>query len=93
MTPEIALCFVSRENWPEYCRISADIPDDSDYDTFLKGAQEFCDGVAADGGRAIKIHVDPGELLAWTQTEGVDVNSNSRARYAALQLSKKQRGG
>lgn len=93
MPQEIGLCFVSRDNWLEYCRISDDIPNDSNYDTFLQSADKFCDNIASDGGVAVKIDVDPIALIAWARREGVHVNSNSRSRYAAMQLIKKNNEG
>jgi hypothetical protein len=85
MTPT-GICFVSRSNWPEYCRISTDIPVGSDYDTFLHAVEKFCDDMAAKGGRAIKIEVKPADLLAWCQARRLQVNPSSRSHYAATRL-------
>ena len=51
--PRLLHCFVSRDDYAEFRRISADghamAPD---YDTFAKAVQEFCDGVKDEGGIA-----------------------------------------
>lgn len=46
----VGICFVSRENWLEYCRISTDIPVGSDYETYLNAVEKFCAQFAAKGG-------------------------------------------
>jgi len=76
-------CFISREDWPEYCRSCSDTPVGSDYDAYLKDVQELCHGMAAEGCRVVKIDVKPADLLAWCQARGLEVNSKSRAEYAA----------
>ena len=55
----------------------------SDYDAYLKDVQELCHGMAREGCRVVKIDVKPADLLAWCQARGVEVNSKSRAEYAA----------
>jgi len=76
-------CFISREDWPEYCRICADTPVGSDYETYLKDMEELCHGMAREGCRVVKIDVKPADLLAWCQARGREVNSKSRPEYAA----------
>jgi hypothetical protein len=76
-------CFISREDWPEYCRICADTPVGSDYDAWLKDLQELCYGLAREGRLVVKIDVKPADLLAWCKARGLEVNSKSRAEYAA----------
>jgi hypothetical protein len=77
-------CFVSRDDWPEWCRISADIPAHADYDTWLKNVREHQQGAAAKGLRAVQVDVKPADLLAWCRGHGLNVNARSRARYAAV---------
>jgi hypothetical protein len=81
----VAILFCSEADWPEYCRISTD-PIFPDYGTYLKAVEEFCQRVAAQGGRAVKIDVDPAALLAWCRARGVEVNARSRADYAFARL-------
>jgi hypothetical protein len=76
-------CFISREDWPEYCRICADTPVGSDYDAYLKDLQELCHGLAREGRLVVKIDVKPADLLAWCKARRLEVNSKSRAEYAA----------
>ena len=83
----VGICLVSRQDWPEYCRISTDIPVGSDYDTYLKGVEELCDSMAAKGRRPVKLDVKPAELLAWCQERGLEVNSSSRSHYAAARIA------
>ena len=85
MTP-IALCFVSGEDWPEYCRISTDLPVGSDYDTWLNNLRKFRNNIVAQGGTPIQIDTKPADLLAWCQTRHVPVNPKSRALYAATRF-------
>ena len=85
--PTVGLCFISREDWPEYCRVCADTPIGSDYDAWLKNVQQLCNGMAANGSRAVKIDVKPADLLAWCKARGLEVNSSSRANYAAARLA------
>jgi hypothetical protein len=83
----VGICFVSRENWPEYCRISTDIPVGPDYDTYLNAVEKFCAEFAAKGGRAIRIETEPSELSAWCKTRNLEVNPSSRSRYAAMRMA------
>ena len=85
ITP-VGHCFVSREEWPEYCRISTDIPVGSDYDTFANAVQKFGDEVVARGGRFIKIGVKPADILSWCQARGRQIDASARADYAAARL-------
>ena len=59
------------------------LPVGSDYDAYLKDLEELCHGMAREGCRVVKIDVKPADLLAWCQARGVEVNSKSRAEYAA----------
>ena len=85
--PTVGLCFISREDWPEYCRVCADTPVGSDYDAYLKDVQELCHGLAREGRLVVKIDVKPADLMAWCQARGLEVNSSSRANYAAARLA------
>jgi len=83
----VGICFVSRENWLEYCRISTDIPVGSDYETYLNAVEKFCAQFAAKGGRALKIDTQPSELLAWCNERNMEVNPSSRSHYAAMRMA------
>jgi hypothetical protein len=87
----VGICFVSRENWPEYCRISTDIPAGSDYDSYLNAVEKFCADFAAKGGRAVKVDTDPAELLAWCKARNLVVNPSSRSHYAAFRLAQQDK--
>jgi hypothetical protein len=94
-TVKIAYCFISRSDWAVWCQVNPDIPDDANYETWLKNVEDFCGGILADGGRPIQIDVKPAEFLAWCNRAGRDVNSSARAGYAAARLNEinKNRGG
>jgi hypothetical protein len=85
-TVPVGICFVSRDDWPEYCRISTDIAADASYDKWLKKVEEICAGIKADGAQIIKVDTKPAELLAWCQARKLVVDRNSRAQYAAFRV-------
>lgn len=88
MTPTIAHCTVSRSDWPEWLRINADLPADFKYDAFLEKLGDFCDSVAAEGGRAIKINVNPADFADWCRIRGCEIDTRARASYAAAMFAK-----
>jgi hypothetical protein len=87
---EIAHCFVSREDWPEWCRVNPDIA--GDYDVFLKGLAKFCQDIEAEGGIVVKVNVQPSEFVAWCAHRGRNIDSKSRAAYAAFRMVKSKSG-
>jgi hypothetical protein len=62
------------------------MPVGSDYDPFVKAVRKFGDEVEAKGGRFVQIDIKPGDLLAWCQARGRQVNSESRSDDAATRL-------
>jgi hypothetical protein len=86
-TPAIGFCFVSREDYPEFRRISVDGDAMADeYDGFVTHIEKFQSEMKKQGGAAIKLYIKPEELLAWCESKGRPVDSNARAEYAARRL-------
>jgi hypothetical protein len=83
----IGMLFFSRDDRPEYCRISADIDIDEDYDEYLSNVEKLLADLAERGLRVVKIETKPAELLAWCKAHRLEVDSSSRARYASERVS------
>ena len=84
MSVTMSHCFVTRGDYDEFRRISVDgdsMP--AEYDVFASNVQQFLDRIQNQGGAAVKMYIKPAELLAWCRAQGRDVDSNSRAEYAA----------
>lgn len=77
-------CMVSAEDYPDFRSVSVDGPNmPTDYATFVARVEEFLQGVKDQGGVAAKVYIKPLELAAWCKAQGIPVNSNARAEYAA----------
>jgi hypothetical protein len=84
MKPSAHFCFVERDDYDEFRRVSADGGGmDETYDAWLNRIEQFEKAMEQQGGHAQRIVIKPAELAAWCQSQGKEVNGPARADYAA----------
>lgn len=86
MEAPVAFCFVSPEDWPEFCRISEDISDDAPYENWSKKITEMEIAFKEKGVALVRVYTKPADLLAWCQAKGLKVDSPARSQYAATKV-------
>ena len=91
--PVVALCWYRREDWTRILEICADREElsggDGTFDEWEAAALGVVQDIEAMGRKVERIIVDPEELLAWCNSQGVPVDGSSRADYAGLVLGRK----
>lgn len=84
--PSVAIPFIARENWREFCRISDDLFAGSIYDRYLVSVQKIEQDALAEGFRPVKIDMNPADVAAWCLAHGKRVDHVGRSDYAAARL-------
>jgi hypothetical protein len=80
----LVYCFVSEENFPEFLRVCEDRETmATEYATFSQCIDDFHQSVQQQGGRAVRVYIEPIELVRWCRATGRKVDSNGRSAYAA----------
>lgn len=89
----VYLSFVAEEDFNDFVRLCDDTdPAKANYAEYTKGVDDFCKETARVGNRAVKVRIDPNELVAWCAKANRKVDSSARSHYAALVGSGKERG-
>jgi|GEM_PF-5023988 len=82
------ICVVAREDWSEYCRICKCSSEDGDgFEAYLARIEEFHARAKAEGHEVKTVLLRPNELLAWCQAHALEVNSESRKKFADSKLA------
>lgn len=83
----VGCAWYRRDQWQRLREISSD-PEklEQSYEEWVGNAERAIEGMREAGMRVEKVDVDVEELLAWCQTQGVEVDASARAHYAAQQL-------
>jgi hypothetical protein len=80
----VAVGFISRSDYPDLCKVSVDFPKSApDYSVWIKRQNDGIESLRAQGIFPIQVNVKPLEMAAWCKLNGLKVDSNGRAAYAA----------
>lgn len=80
------------DNYARVVEISADKEQFVDtFEEWRESAQELFNEIQKQGLLAVKVMVDPEELLAWATSEGYEINSSTRSQFAVLTFERQNR--
>ncbi|MDP2937394.1 MAG: hypothetical protein Q8O86_12985 [Dehalococcoidia bacterium] len=87
-----AVAWYRKEEWDDLLKVSEDRDDlEATYEEWLVEGQKFLKRLRSAGMEARKVDVDVRELVRYCKEQGLPVNGESRANYAAEALVKQPR--
>ena len=78
-----AFCWFDKEQWKLLAEIDPDGVDDS-YEEWRKNASSAFSEIQASGKKVRKVLINISKLQKWCNEKGLEPNSKSRAKYAAM---------
>lgn len=89
----VGVPWFTAETWPRLLEVSGadadNLPDT--YEEWLAVAEPRFAQHVANGMPLVRVLIDPDELLAWCEDNGLPVNQEARATFAALVLARRAR--
>jgi len=88
------LAWFSKDDWPRLLEISEDRENlEETYEEWHLNAERAINDLKKNGVHIKKVNANPDEILIWCNKQGIPVNGDGRARFAAYKLHDKSKKG